>query len=158
LNPLMLYRIPRTLLTGGVRALGRLAFLDQCPTISQRLKDELKACSHPNALATAAKNTGLSLRSSRPRVYLAAHLAGGTGGGMFIDLAYLIRDVLKQMGYATASVDGLFWLPAADGRPEKPAFFGNTVAAIKELSHFSSPGVQFQADFGDPEGILADPA
>ena len=43
LNPLMLYRIPRTLLTGGVRALGRLALMDHYTTIVQRLRDELKA-------------------------------------------------------------------------------------------------------------------
>src|SRR5439155_12820185 len=60
LNPLMLYRIPRTLLTGGVRALGRLALMDHYTTIVQRLRDELKACSRPTTLATAAKNTGLT--------------------------------------------------------------------------------------------------
>jgi hypothetical protein len=158
LNPLMLYRIPRTLLTGGIRALGRLALLEHYPAIVQRLRDELKACSHPKALATAAKNTRLSQRSNRPQVYLAAHLAGGTGSGMFIDLAYLTRDVLKHMGYPAASIDGLFWLPAPDGRPEKPAYFGNTVAALKELNRFTSAGAQFQADYGDAEGVLADPA
>src|SRR5207253_4382414 len=162
-NPLMLYRIPRTLLTGGVRALGRLALMDHYTTIVQRLRDELKACSRSTALANAAKNTGLTLRSNRPRVVLATHLAGGTGSGMFIDLAYLTHDVLRSMGHAAATTDGLLWLPGADGRSEKPTPLANTVAALHELNHFSaSPEagskskVPFQADHGDPEGVLAD--
>lgn len=163
LNPLMLYRIPRTLLTGGLRALGRLALLDHHHAIVQRLRDELKACSDPKALVSAAKNTGLSLRSNRPRVVLATHLAGGTGSGMFIDLAYLTRDVLRGMGHEATTIEGLFWLPAADGRAEKPTPLANTVSALHELNHFSaSPDtegkskVPFQADHGDPEGVLSD--
>src|SRR5205807_7839213 len=45
---------------------------------------------------------------------------------------------------------------AAEERPEKSAYFGNTFAALNELDHFSLPETQFQVDHGDPEGILAD--
>ncbi|HEV2946618.1 MAG TPA: tubulin-like doman-containing protein [Gemmataceae bacterium] len=156
LNPLLLYRIQRSLLTGGVRCLGRLAFMDHYSVIVQRLREELKTCSQLKALAGAARSTGLVMRTNWPRIYLAAHLAGGTGGGMFIDLAYLARDVLRTLGYPADQIDGLLFLPTAEGRGEKPAPFANTFAALNELNHFGSPNVRFHADYGDPDGILAD--
>jgi hypothetical protein len=156
LNPLMLYRIQRSLLTGGVRCLGRLALMDHHEALVKRLRDELRACSQMKSLADAARSTGLVMRSNWPRIYLATHLAGGTGSGMFIDLAYLIRDVLKNLGYPLDQIDGLLFLPAGDGRSEKPATLANTFAALNELNHFGSSSSHFHADYGDPEGILAD--
>ena len=44
LNPRMLYRIPRSQVTTGVRALGRLAFCDHYRAIVHRLQVELEAC------------------------------------------------------------------------------------------------------------------
>src|SRR5262249_25336933 len=96
----MLYRIKRQQVTGGLRALGRLAFVDNFRPISQRLRRCLEACTDPDALEASAQHTGLKIRGRRPRVYLVAGLAGGTGGGMFIDLAYVVRDLLKQLGHA----------------------------------------------------------
>jgi hypothetical protein len=156
LNPLMLYRIPRAGLTGGVRALGRLAFMDHYAKIVQRLKEELKTCTHPNILPAIAQKTRLGVRGNRPRVYIVANLAGGTGGGMFLDLAYLTRDLLRQLGYVHPEIIGLLFVPAGDNRLDKPPLLCNTFAALTELKHFSSPGVSFQADYGDPEGTLSD--
>src|SRR5262249_45947346 len=95
----MLYRIPRTQMTLGVPALGRLGFFDRYRTIMRRLRSELEACLAPEALNTAARQTRLGLRSNRPRVYVVAGLGGGTGGGMFLDLAYNLRRQLKSLGY-----------------------------------------------------------
>jgi serine/threonine protein kinase len=156
LDPIMLYRIPRTLLTGGVRALGRLALMDHYSEIIKKLRDDLSACSQLATLAEAAKRTGLIMRSNRPRVFLLTQLAGGTGSGMYIDLAYIVRDILRQMGHPPDQIDALLMLPADESRSEKPAYLANTYAALNELKHFSRPGSQFQADHGDPEGILSD--
>ena len=51
LNPRMLYRIPRSQVTTGVRALGRLAFCDNYRTIVRRLQIELNACLDPAGAA-----------------------------------------------------------------------------------------------------------
>jgi hypothetical protein len=156
LDPIMLFRIPRTLLTGGVRALGRLALMDHYTTIVKKLRDDLAACTQPAALASATKRTGLSMRTNRPQIFLATHLAGGTGSGMFLDLAYIIRDALRHMGQPPESTNGLFWVPAGDGRGDKPTTLANTCAALNELNHFSQSGSCFQADYGDPDGIQSD--
>src|SRR5262249_12026308 len=51
LKPRMLYRIPRSQATLGVRALGRLAFIDHYRSIVRRLQNELDGCLNPNTLA-----------------------------------------------------------------------------------------------------------
>ena len=52
LNPRMLYRIPRSGQTTGVRALGRLAYCDNFRTIQRHLQADLEACLDPVALNT----------------------------------------------------------------------------------------------------------
>ena len=49
LNPKLLYRIPRDQSsTEGVRALGRLAFIDNYPAIEARLQAQLESCTLPS--------------------------------------------------------------------------------------------------------------
>src|SRR6185312_6198805 len=93
-----LYRIPRSQATTGVRALGRLAFCDNYRLIVRRLQTELNACLDPDALASALQQTELGLRTNRVRVYVVTSLTGGSGSGMFLDLAYTLRALLKQAG------------------------------------------------------------
>ena len=103
-----------TVTAGGMRPLGRLAFIDNYRQIAQRLRDELKACLEPDNLAAASSQTGLSLRTNRPRVYIVTGLGGGTGSGMFIDLAYAVRAQLRQLGYPQPDIVGLMLLPPID--------------------------------------------
>lgn len=147
LDPKMLYRMPRNQTSGGVRVLGRLAFVDNYREISGRLHDELKACGDPEALATADKATKLGLRTNRPRVYVIAGLGGGTGSGMFIDLAYTAHVQLRRLGYAVPEVVGLFFLPTVEANRNHPMLLGNAFAALTELRHFGSPGATFTAQY-----------
>jgi serine/threonine protein kinase len=151
LNPRMLYRIPRSQVTAGVRALGRLAFCDNYRVIRRRLRNELEACLDLEALTAAGRQTGLGLRTSRPRVYLVASLAGGTGSGMFLDLAYVTRALLRQMGHEQPDVVGLFLLPRVDRNRTRTLPLGNACAALRELSHFASPGTCFTARYQERE-------
>jgi hypothetical protein len=157
-NSNMLYRIPRNLTTDGLRALGRLAFLDNYRNIAPRVRSELEACLDPDALTQATKQTGLQLRSNRPRVYIVSSLAGGTGSGMFIDLAYVARAILKRLGYSQPEVVGILHLPAADPNSPQKKALGNAVAALTELNHFSSADVTYAARFDEREGTITDSA
>lgn len=159
-NTNMLYRIQRNLTTGGLRTLGRLAFIDNYRSVLQKLRTDLEACLDPQALEKAAKQTGQKLRSNRPRVYVVSSLSGGTGGGMFIDMGYVVRGQLRQLGYADPDVVGLHLLPASDkdslrrGNGSKSVV--NAFAALIELNHFSAPDVTFTAKFDDKEGTFVD--
>jgi hypothetical protein len=141
-----IYRIPRNLLTGRSRALGRLAFVDHYRNIRHRLTRALERITALEALHTASTETGLSLRSNWPRVYVVASLGGGTGSGMFIDLAYTIRAALIERGYSRAEVVGLGLLPSAAGGPGSALAQANACAALVELRHFFA-GEPFHAQY-----------
>jgi eukaryotic-like serine/threonine-protein kinase len=154
-DPQMLFRIPRAQVTTGLRALGRLAFCDNYLNLSRRLREELTACSAPERLAAAARNTRLGPRTNQPRVYVITSLAGGTGGGMFLDLAYVIRSQLKSMGFAQPDTVGLFLLPGVDRNPARSLALGNTYAALKELNHYSNGGL-FKGHYHEHEPAIQD--
>lgn len=163
-NTKLLYRIPRNPLTTGIRALGRLAFIDHYRSIAGRIHAELDAGTKPETLTTANKNTRLGLRTNRPRVYIVAGLAGGTGSGMFLDAAYVARARLRQMGYSEPDVVGILFLPMP--APQPPArstgltpaavALGNAYAALTELNHFSSSDNTFSFRFEERETKLKD--
>jgi hypothetical protein len=156
MNAKMLYRIPRNPTTTGLRALGRLAFVDNYTLITNRLQTELQACSDLDALTTAARRTMLGLRSSRLRVYVVTSLAGGTGGGIFLDLAYTLRQLLRELGHDRPEIVGVFLLPAEDHKRARTLSLGNTFAALTELAHFSTPGTLFTARYNDREAAISD--
>jgi hypothetical protein len=147
LNSKLLYRIPRQQTHAGVRALGRLAFVDNYRSIAQRLETELAACCDREALKETIERTGLALRTSIPRVYLVTSLAGGTGSGMLLDFAYLLRRLLRERGSGAAEIVGLFLIPGAGADGARRPALANTVATLTELNHFASSGQVFTARY-----------
>jgi len=138
--------------TGGWRALGRMALALHYSTIAGRLRGELETCTNPQALAETIKQTGLGLRSNRPRVYVVAHLGGGTGSGMFLDVAYGVKHLLAQMGQPRAEIVGVFLLPPG-GRQAADKAATNAVAALTELRHFAD-GAVFSANYLHHQGSI----
>jgi serine/threonine protein kinase len=147
----LLYRMTRNQQTGGLRALGRLAFVDNYRAIVRRLGTELQNCAAPKALAAAKRSTGLALRCNRPRIYIVCGLGGGSGSGMFIDLAYAVRETLKDIGHTQAEVVGLFLVPPAKDAGSTKVARANAFAALTELSYFSTPGNAFRAQYVERE-------
>jgi hypothetical protein len=90
-DPQLLYRIPRSPQTMGLRMFGRLAFCDHYRALMNKIQMELDQALSHDSLTLTENRTGLSRRTNRPRVYLVASLAGGTGGGMYLDMAYAVR-------------------------------------------------------------------
>jgi serine/threonine protein kinase len=156
LNPRLLYRIPRSQVTTGVRALGRLAFCDHYRLVVRRLQAELKALLDPAVLPTAMRQTGLGMRSNRPRVYIVTSLAGGTGSGMFLDLAYTMRALLRQVGYEQPDVVSLLLLPPVDRNRTRVLALGNAYAALTELGYYGRPETIFEAQYHEREAPVVD--
>jgi serine/threonine protein kinase len=138
LNPKLIYRIPREQNSAGVRALGRLAFVDNFRVVYRRLEAELEAFNAPDTPVEADKQTELGVRSYVPRVYIVTCLAGNTGSGMFLDIAYVTRHLLRKLGLGAAEIIGLFYLPPVRDVPgQNTAGLANTYAALTELGHFA---------------------
>ncbi|MCX7699681.1 MAG: protein kinase, partial [Gemmataceae bacterium] len=156
-DPQTLYRIKAgNPTTQGLRTLGRLAFCDHYRNLEHKLRADLEAVTHPSSLDTAEMQSQLTRRTNRPRVYIVACLAGATGGGMFIDLAYTVRAQLRLLGYDEPEVHGLFLLPAHQGPLARPQSLANTYAALTELNHFSLPGVNYSMNIDDRDATLVD--
>ncbi|MCU0704836.1 MAG: protein kinase [Fimbriiglobus sp.] len=151
-DPNVLYRMPRVPSTGGVRSLGRLALCDHHRGVVQRVQTEIDLALDPGHLAAASAVTGKPIRTNRPRVYLVAGLGGGTGGGMLIDLAYLVRQQLRRVGYTDPDVVGILLAPPAGGNVSQMAR-ANTYAALTELHHFSRPETAFVSTTDEGELI-----
>jgi len=156
--PGLLYKLARTPgAANGVRAFGRLALFDNYRLVAQRLRQEIELFLTDDSLVQADKHTKLGLRSNRPRAYILAGLAGGTGGGMFLDLAFLIRHELRQVGYLKPEVVGLFFVPPADKTSPRNTALGNTFAALSELHHFQAKKTRYQTAFDKSEAPVIDP-
>ncbi len=142
MDPALLYRLPRVPVTLGLRCLGRLAFLDHQKAVAAKLQAELEAALDPQAMADAAADTGLEVRTNRPKVVVVAGLAGGTGSGMLFDLAYLVRAKLRKLGYHDPDLTAVLHLPAEDA-VSTPAAQANVYAALTELNHFTRADTTF---------------
>jgi serine/threonine protein kinase len=154
----LLYKLPRTPVTMGLRPLGRLAFCDHYRALAQKLQTELELCTHPDAITDTITRTGLEVRTNRPRVYIVAGLGGATGGGMFLDMAYTARMYLRRLGYADPDVAGVLFVPAdSDSEGVSAQAKANAFAALTELHHYTRPETVFQASYDDRYGIVQDP-
>jgi len=148
----ILYAIPREQNFAGARALGRLALVDNCLSVTQKMTRELETASAPETLQAAAQATGLTPRTRSPRVFIVAGLDGGTGGGMFLDLAYLSRRLLRQQGFKDTEVVGLFCLPPALASDKSAKALVNAHASLAELSYFASRDHVFTARYSQRDG------
>jgi serine/threonine protein kinase len=155
--PGLLYKLARTPgAANGVRAFGRLALFDNYRLVAQRLRQEIETFLTEESLAQAEQHTKLGLRSNRPRAYILSGLAGGTGSGMFLDLAFLVRHELRQVGYLKPEVVGLFFVPPAEKTSSRNAALGNTYAALSELYHYQSKKTRYQTAFDKSEAPIID--
>ncbi|MCE9532023.1 MAG: tubulin-like doman-containing protein, partial [Planctomycetes bacterium] len=153
----LLYRIPREPATEGIRALGRLALIDNYPALSQRIRQDLEVFLNDDALLEADKQTKLGIRCNRPRVFVASSLTGGTGSGMLIDLAYIIRHEMHQVGFARPELTGMLLVPPVDRTSPKNLAIANSCVTLAELHHFSQPSSRYETRFDSRQPTIADP-
>lgn len=127
---------------GAVRARGRLAYFWNYATIARKLEDEMHMVTRDSSKETAIRN-GLQVGEGIT-VYVVGSLLGGTGSGMFLDLAYTMRNKFKTQ--RMLEMVGMFSIPpnseavAVDNRP-------NAYAALLELNHYTDPSTTFSAQY-----------
>jgi eukaryotic-like serine/threonine-protein kinase len=127
-------RIP----SGGLglpRPVGRLAFVQNFREVRKTL-----------GAAVWQLNSQSRERGVRPAVYVVASLCGGTGGGMLLDTAYLLRRDVNP----NAVLSGICCLEAVPG-PMESINRANVCAALLELDYYFRPETEFVARYGVDE-------
>lgn len=125
----------------AVRTNGRLAFVYYMDAIKYNLRGKLESMMHCNV------RCNLNCNFTSIDVHIVSSLCGGTGSGMFIDMAYLLRELSSELnipifinGYGV--MPGIF-MNNGTLDPAHHRWQANTYAALHELDYLmSSPTVE----------------
>jgi hypothetical protein len=123
---------------GTHRQFGRLAFFVNYAAIRQQIKAQIE-----EVLAYATKHA-TEVAPDRIEVVVVTSLAGGTGSGMFLDVAYLVRDLLSHPDYDALRIKHVTivaFLPEMfrnSGESLLPRFRQNAYAALLELEYYGT--------------------
>lgn len=131
-----IYNVPKSLQTEGIRPLGRLALATHVDELAIRLRQVLSDLVRPEQLAETASTLELEPQED-PRVVIVGSVSGGTCSGMGIDLAYITRAILRELGKTTQDVIGMFTHSATFSEQQRELPIANTLAFLNELYHFS---------------------
>lgn len=87
----------------------------------------------------------------KPSVYVVGSFGGGTGSGIFLDIAYLIRDTLSNK----VELQGLFLIPNT-GLADN-VIYSNTICCLKELEYYNDDkhAFPFKWSANPPKGYEA---
>lgn len=127
------------------RPLGLLALLWHYPKVFEQLR---KAVWHLAGRDMAGANTAAQQQGIN--VFICGSLVGGTGSGMMIDIAYLIKSLFDELGSQGefCHISGIGLLPQAFHGVPGARIRPNTYAILKELNHVMVKG-DFHARYPD---------
>ncbi len=134
---------------GGIRQVGRFLLVDKAQMIYAKIKSQMMA-----ALRDA--------KSGNLNVHILSGISGGTGSGTFLDICYLVRAALDEIGKPNSRVCGYFFLPDVNlSVPEISAnpllsnyIKVNGYSALQELDYcmnFSKNHDKFRMNYGFKE-------
>jgi len=126
---------------GGIRQIGRMMLFENIRSTKERIQSKIRQI----------RAGGIN----KVNVIVVAGIAGGTGSGTFIDIAYLSRAVLEEEAVIGRNVFGYIVLPDVNllNGGQEDSLKRNGFAALKELDYWMSPGSaehddQFAQNYG----------
>jgi hypothetical protein len=121
---------------GAVRSIGRLTFFDKIKEIEHLVRVTAAGITENPARIETSKKYLPNAEITDLQAFLVFSIAGGTGGGTFLDMAFLLKHIFPGI-----HITGVAVLPNAyflDAHEEDAArCYGNAYSALKELEHFS---------------------
>ncbi|AJP72992.1 tubulin-like doman-containing protein [Sphingomonas hengshuiensis] len=118
-----------------VRSFGRMAFFQNYETIRSSVLARLQAFRDPRLVARAHELYGEPL-GALPLVYVIFSVAGGTGSGMFLDMAFLLKDIAERDQLPSRS-SGVCVLPSVFSTDLRSRAYANGYAAMLELEYYN---------------------
>ena len=132
---------------GQVRARGRLALFAKAAEVHARIRravDDVRNIRNQKQMY--ADEFQVSERSG-VEVQIVGSLAGGTGSGTFLDVAFMARDVIG--GDEQSNFTAVLLLPGIFTRMNGVALVRpNAYGALKEIEHLSTSRETFTIDYG----------
>jgi hypothetical protein len=132
---------------GQVRARGRLALFAKATEVYSRIQravDEVRNIRNQKQMY--AEQFQVSTRSG-VEVHIVGSLAGGTGSGTFLDVAFMARNVIGSD--EQSNFTGVLLLPGIFTRfPGVALVKPNAYGALKEIEHLSTSKSVFSIDYG----------
>ena len=133
---------------GGMRSCGRLALWSK----HHQGDNFMNVISEIKTAYSKVKNLANNDEEiSKATVFVTGSLTGGTGSGIFIDIAYMVRDIIPGI----KNLYGLFLVP---NRPESllkyATILGNTYGALKDLEYFNEINTSYKEKW--PNGYTHD--
>lgn len=119
-----------------LRPIGRLCFFRNYVTFKQLMETKLANLDKIRDMEVA-QNRGFPVVGNLQLIYVVGSLCGGTGSGMFMDVAHRIRAQVRN----NARVVGIFFLPDVleaelTSDLQRRRIRANAYAALKELNYF----------------------
>lgn len=118
---------------GQIRAYSRLGFFAHYAQIKNAITHASGVVRNIENVKLAREKHHIETNIADLQVFVVFSLAGGTGSGMFLDLAFLIKEIFRGNALTTVGcilMPGLF-------NPNEDRVFANGYAALKELEHYS---------------------
>ncbi len=130
---------------GQIRAMGRLAFFHHHNRIRDRLTQAYKTVTDRASHDEALKRFNIQIKPDGQGVetWMIFSVAGGTGSGMFLDAAFLAKQVAR--GFGGGEARSVILLPTAFSTDlpqhisdsDKHRLFANAYAALTELETYN---------------------
>jgi hypothetical protein len=136
-----------------LRPIGRLSFFRNYVTFKTMLIDKLNAMKEEPGIQEV-QNHGFPVANDHRLIYIVSSLCGGTGAGMFLDVAHCVRHYAG----ANTTIVGIFMLPSVFEKSvrsdlQRRRIQANAYAALKELNHFHT-NPSFTAHYPSEQGPI----
>jgi Tubulin like len=147
---------------GQVRSKGRFAFYWNYQKVRTKLEQAIERVRQSGArTATVQFNQEHHFElllddnwGTLVNVFIISSVAGGTGSGIFLDTAFLLRDIASGAGGQNFKPDitGLLFLSSLFTSDSRDRRFANAYAALKELEYYNYTPEAGARDIEDKEG------
>lgn len=139
---------------GCYRQVSRLALFYNYTQVRQALSGKLRVL--------AAVNPEMAEKSKRISVKIMAGISGGTGSGLLLDIAYILRDIARQGGYSI-NIEAYLMMPdvtidhaAGEDTNKRKLYSINSYALLKELDYWmdaEQTGIRLVQKYSDTESV-----
>lgn len=120
---------------GGMRCFGRLALWSMPRSVGK----DMHMAQLEERIRQAHSRLG---HAPDVHIYVVSSLAGGTGSGTFIDVAYLARFCINPNQDGQTRIYGLFLLPPSFHKNDR--MLANAYACLRDLNNHSQPDFAYQ--------------